>query len=75
VLCIGLRFAPPTNQKTIPHLIEENREPYTAALRNADAAWAQGILDVSAMEAVLSDLLATQLVFLHGIATGIEHLP
>ena len=35
VLCIGLQFAPPTNQKTIPHLIEENREPYTSALRKA----------------------------------------
>jgi Fic family protein len=74
VLCIGLQFAPPANDKTIPHLIEENREPYTKALRKADRAWAEGRLDVSDMGNLLSDLLATQLVFLHEAATGISHL-
>jgi Fic family protein len=74
VLCIGLQFAPPANQRTIPHLIEENREPYSVALREADKAWSNGTLDLSAMERLLSDLLATQLVSLHEIATGVQHL-
>lgn len=74
VLCIGLQFAPPANQKTIPQFIEENREPYTAAVRAADKAWAEGTLDLSAMEKLLGDLLALQLVFLHESATGIQHL-
>jgi len=74
VLCIGLQFAPPTNGKTIPELIEENREPYSQALREADRAWNGGELDVTAMEKVLSDLLATQLVLLHETATGQKHL-
>lgn len=73
VLCIGLNFAPPAD-KTIPQLIEENRDPYTAALRAADLAWAENRLDLTAMESLLSDLLATQLVFLHEKATGIRHL-
>ena len=73
VLCIGLEFAPPA-QKTIPQLIEENREPYTEALRKADMAWAEKRLDLTSMEQLLSDLLATQLVFLHEAATGIKHL-
>ena len=29
VLCVGLKLVLPANQKTIPQLIEENREPYT----------------------------------------------
>ena len=74
VLCIGLQFAPPTNEKTIPHLIEENRQPYTEALRKADHAWAEGRLDLSAMEKLLSDLLAIQLVFLYEAATGSQRL-
>ena len=58
VLCIGLQFAPPANQRTIPQLIEENRQPYTTALRSADQAWADGRLDVTEMERLLGDLLA-----------------
>jgi Fic family protein len=73
VLCIGLQFVPPA-KKTIPQLIEENREPYNGALRAADRAWEEGRLDVSVMEKLLSDLLAMQLVFLHEMATGIKHL-
>lgn len=74
VLCVGLQFAPPANHKTIPHFIEENREPYTTALREADKAWAEGRLDLTAMEKLLSDLLAMQLVSLHEIASGVHHL-
>ncbi len=74
VLCVGLEFPPPTKHKTIPQLIEENREPYNAALRAADTAWRQDKLDLSKMESLLSDLLAIQLVFLHETATGVQHL-
>jgi hypothetical protein len=74
VLCIGLQFAPPANQKTIPQFIEEKPDPYTNALRAADKAWAEGKLDLSAMEKLLGDLLAMQLVFLHESATGLHHL-
>jgi Fic family protein len=74
VLCVGLRFVPPADQKTIPQFIEENRKPYTQALRKADEAWAQGRIDLSAMEKLLSDLLALQLVSLFETATGENHL-
>lgn len=74
VLCIGLQFVPPANQKTIPQFIEENRSPYTEALRAADKAWADGRLDLSAMEKLLGDLLAVQLVSLLESATGENHL-
>lgn len=74
VLCIGLQLVLPANLKTIPQLIEENRDPYIQALRAADAAWAEGRCDDSGMENVLSDLLAMQLVFLHQEATGVNHL-
>ncbi len=68
VLLIRVGFALPV-EKTIPELIVENRDPYFAALRTADAAWKNGTLDVSAMEELISDLLAIQLVELHKIAT------
>jgi Fic family protein len=47
--------------KIVPELIRENREPYYAALREADAAWANGHFDVSALSAYLDDLLLLQL--------------
>ncbi len=47
--------------KTVPELIRENRQPYYAALRSADAAWDQGNLDFSELEAYLADLLEQQL--------------
>jgi Fic family protein len=60
VLCarLGHRL-PGTN--TIPEQIVANRQPYYAALDAADAAWANGGVDVSVMEAVLGDMLAVQL--------------
>jgi Fic family protein len=74
VLCVGLQFVPPAHQKTIPQFIEENRTPYTNALRAADHAWAAGRLDLSAMEKLLGDLLSVQLVSLLESATGEVHL-
>jgi hypothetical protein len=38
-----------------------NRQPYYEALDAADAAWAQNIIDVSAMERLLEQALAVQL--------------
>ena len=70
VLCAKLGFLP-AGKETIPELIAANREPYYEALRSADAAWAQGILDVSAMRKVICDALAEQLVRVFGQATGI----
>lgn len=70
VLCLRLGFAPPTEEKNIPELIVENRLPYYAALRSADAAWAKGTLDVSGMEDMIAGLLATQLASIHFRATG-----
>jgi Fic family protein len=47
--------------KIVPERIRENRPPYIAALRAADAAWANGNLDFSAMEAYIAGLLQAQL--------------
>lgn len=70
VLSLRLGFAPPTEEKTIPELIEEDRSPYFDALQAADRAWADGNLDVSAMDEVISALLARQLASIHFRATG-----
>ncbi len=69
VLLVRVGFALP-GDKTIPELIVEDRAPYFAALRAADAAWQNGVLNVSEMEQLISDLLAIQLVELHKMATG-----
>ncbi len=74
VLCIELKFVPPADQKNIPQYIEENRAPYTEALRAADLAWVEGRLDLSKMEKLLGDLLALQLVSILELATGEIHL-
>ena len=47
--------------KTVPERIRENRQPYVQALRAADAAWDQGHLDFSEMEAFLAALVQAQL--------------
>jgi Fic family protein len=55
--------------KTIPDQITDCRKPYYAALDAADAAWEKNIVDVSEMEALLSRLLAAQLLSAHVAAT------
>ena len=45
----------------MPERIRENREPYYAALREADKSWDDGQYDVSALSSYLSDLLVGQL--------------
>jgi Fic family protein len=69
VLCARLGFVLP-GEKTIPEFIAEERTPYYRALRDADAAWNEGRLDVSRMESLMSSLLAKQLVQIHEKATG-----
>lgn len=70
-LCAKLGFVLP-GRKAIPELILEDRATYYSALRAADAAWARGSLDVSEMEAMVSRLLAAQLVQVHADATGVK---
>ena len=69
LLSVKLGFVIP-GTKTIPELIVENRSPYFDALHQGDAAWQQRTIDVSAMEELMSSLLAKQLVEIHHQATG-----
>jgi Fic family protein len=69
VLCARLGMRLP-GTKTIPERIAGNKQPYYDALDSADAAWKAGRLDVSAMELLLSDNLAAQLVEIHQAATA-----
>jgi Fic family protein len=71
ILCARLGFVLP-GTKTIPDLIREEPTPYYEALQSADAAWSLGKMDLSAMETVVSGLLAAQLVQVHEQATGIK---
>jgi Fic family protein len=73
VLSARLGFVLP-GTKTVPELIVENRDPYYGALRRADEAWANGMLEISAMEELMASLLAKQLVAIHQQATGIIRL-
>jgi Fic family protein len=47
---------------TIPDQIAANKKPYYDALEEADKAWADNRIDVSALEALLNGMLARQLV-------------
>jgi Fic family protein len=71
ILCARLGFVLP-GAKTIPDLIREEPTPYYEALISADTAWSQGKMDLSAMEGLISGLLAAQLVQIHEQATGIK---
>src|SRR6266705_3557838 len=48
-------------RKTVPERIRENREPYYAALRDADRHWASGQFNVDALAEYLAELLEAQL--------------
>lgn len=48
-------------KKTVPERIRENREPYYAALQDADRHWANGQFNVDALALYLADLLQAQL--------------
>jgi Fic family protein len=47
---------------TIPEQIASNKDPYYKALEEADKAWASQKVDVSALEGLLGDMLARQLL-------------
>ncbi len=68
VLCARLGYRLP-GQTTVPELIAGNKKPYYDALEQADRAEQSSRIDVSAMEKLLSDLLAKQLVDIHKQAT------
>jgi Fic family protein len=60
VLCVRTGQSLPGTY-TIPEQISENKSPYYKALEAADAAWKNGQVDVSQMEALMGDMLARQL--------------
>jgi Fic family protein len=69
VLCARAeQWFPGTN--SIPEQITQNREPYYKALDAADLAFTKNIIDVGAMEILLREMLATQLVSAHDAATS-----
>jgi hypothetical protein len=55
---------------TIPESIAAERGPYYRASQAADTAWADGRIDLSEMEALMTGLLAKQLLAVHRQATG-----
>ena len=57
---------------TIPDQIAANKFPYYDALEAADAAYKEGRIDVGALEKLLGEKLAAQLVQVHQEATGEE---
>jgi Fic family protein len=61
VLCVKLRNRLP-GKPTIPDLIADKKSAYYQALEAADAAWAEGSLDLTGLEALLESHLAAQLV-------------
>ena len=71
VLCAHLGYRLP-GTLTIPDQIVANRQPYYAALDAADDAWANAKIDVSAMETLLSGMLAAQLLSVHQAASNIS---
>lgn len=62
-LSIKLGFRLP-GAATIPMQIMINRQPYYAALDQADAAWQRGLIDVSQMESLIGTMLYRQLGFM-----------
>ncbi|WP_200339941.1 Fic family protein [Rhodovibrio sodomensis] len=71
VLSVKLGYRIPGN-RTIPLQISEDRGPYFHALDAADEAAAQGVVDVSAMEQLMEQLLAEQLYSVLHDARGVQ---
>jgi Fic family protein len=69
VLCAKLGFPLP-GPNTIPDPIAAQRGPYFRALQAADAAYENGAIELSEMQELLGELLATQLLSVHEQATG-----
>jgi fido (protein-threonine AMPylation protein) len=71
VLCIKLDGLLP-GMSTIPEQIAANKGPYYDALEKADEANASGTIDVSALEQMLSEMLARQLVSIAAMSEASE---
>ena len=69
ILCIRLGHLLP-GSSTIPEQIASDKQPYYHALEAADEAWKEERVDVSALEKMLGDMLAVQLIEIHRNATG-----
>lgn len=69
VLCVRLGFELP-GVTTIPARISTNKFPYYDALDSADAAFRLGTIDVTAMESLLEQHLAGQLMDVYHAAGG-----
>lgn len=69
VLCTSLGDQLPGSM-TIPEQISSNKFPYYDALEDADKAFHDGRIDVSALEQLTGDMLAAQLLSVHESATG-----
>lgn len=61
VLCGKLGYLLPGSE-TVPEQIAADRAPYYQALEQADARFREGVIDLSALEALLDKCLATQLL-------------
>jgi Fic family protein len=61
VLCAKIGYRLP-GQETLPEQIATDKAPYYGALENADENWSDGNLDLSALEALLDQCLAKQLL-------------
>ena len=61
VLCGKLGYLLPGGE-TVPEQIAADRTPYYSALEQADQHWVKGELDLSALELLLDQCLATQLL-------------
>ena len=55
---------------TLPELIVDHRAASEDALDQADAAWKEGAVDVTAMERLLESLLRRQLARVYELAGG-----
>jgi Fic family protein len=69
VLCVRSGMQLP-GRDTIPEQIATDKKPYYVALEAADDADRNGKIDVGALEALMSDCLARQLVSAYNSATG-----
>lgn len=61
VLCAKIGYRLPGHQ-TVPEQIAADKTPYYAALEQADEQWRNGKLDLGALEDLLDQCLATQLL-------------
>ncbi len=71
VLCARVGDRLP-GRKTVPEQIAENKAPYYDALETADAAFAQGRIDVGEMRDLLETYLALQLKTVFDAARAVD---